>query len=244
MQSLRYPCLAELKYDGEAEILINHAGKWAIINKYGTMRTQWKLLDEICLRVPTDISLIGELTYRQGLAGALYDLLSNKENEAELTIKVFDIYGEKHRHLSLLDRKEMLISMIDRQYLGDTCLIENKAHLEEYFKLAAEAGWEGIVAKNLDSPFVVGPCTWVKMKKKDQINFPVISIDKTKERIEVSVTTLRGTGHISTKVGVKVCNRIKSTLQVGDLVTIEHQGILASGSLRHPVFVKKWDLFK
>ena len=37
-------------------------------------------------------------------------------------------------------------------------------------------------------------------------------------------------------VGVKVCNKDKALLKVGDDVKIEHQGVLSNGGLRHPVF--------
>ncbi|MDD5496765.1 MAG: hypothetical protein PHP46_06705, partial [Candidatus Omnitrophica bacterium] len=54
------------------------------------------------------------------------------------------------------------------------------------------------------------------------------------ERIEVLVHN----GANSKPVGVKVMNKVKATLKVGDIVEIEHQGILSQGGLRHPVFVR------
>jgi hypothetical protein len=45
-----------------------------------------------------------------------------------------------------------------------------------------------------------------------------------------------------TIVGLKAPNRYKKHIKIGDKVTVEHQGVLASGSLRHPVLIprKEW----
>ena len=40
-------------------------------------------------------------------------------------------------------------------------------------------------------------------------------------------------------VGVKLVDKYKSRVKIGDVVTIEHQGILSGGGLRHPVYIPK-----
>ena len=78
----------------------------------------------------------------------------------------------------------------------------------------------------------MGPCPWVKMKKREMVQCEVWKIDPVLERIEVRV--VGG----SKDIGVKVPNKIKFKLNVGDLVEIEHMGVLSKGGLRHPCFIR------
>jgi hypothetical protein len=92
----------------------------------------------------------------------------------------------------------------------------------------------------MDSRLIYGPCSWVKIKHKDQTEFAVHTIDPVKERIEVIVNFVASNGVTQTKyVGCKASQKQKSQLKVGDKVLIEHFGILSSGGLRSPVFCGK-----
>jgi len=110
-------------------------------------------------------------------------------------------------------------------------IIHSKQEALAYFEHITSQGYEGIVLKSCDSIFIHGSCPWVKLKYKDQTDYPVSLIDPTKQRIKIL--------NVSTAVGVKVADKDKANLKIGDLVTIEHQGVLVSGSLRHPVFKGK-----
>ena len=79
--------------------------------------------------------------------------------------------------------------------------------------------------------------SWVKIKKKDINIYELVVIEQTRERGEVLVkTSMHPNGR---PVGVKICNKDKKGLNIGDQVAIEHQGITVNGSLRHPVFKGK-----
>jgi hypothetical protein len=76
------------------------------------------------------------------------------------------------------------------------------------------------------------------MKAKRTADLEVVSISDTQERIEVAVP-VTPEKDLFVKCGVKVCDKKKKTLALGDIVEIEYQVQLPSGSLRHPVFIRK-----
>lgn len=243
----RFPVFAELKYDGEFNWIEYRDGEAYCVNKYGTIKSRLKMLDEIVAQIQNyateklvpiiSITFMAEVYAGDGKAGKLYDLLSQK-NSGDLRIFVFDIIqinGESLRNTKLIDRKEILGEILP--YMQTPWYFEKKDEVEKLFEIMTGSGWEGLVVKPIDSPIVFGPCNWVKMKKKDRTDYRVINVDVTKERIVVEATYPGKAKAIP--VGVKAANRYKSNIQVGDWVTIEHQGILESGSLRHPVLIPK-----
>jgi ATP-dependent DNA ligase len=254
--SMTYPCFAEIKYDGEATI-ISYDETWPdkiiTTNKYGTMRSEWSKLDIITgileEKGVTKAMFLGELFYGNGEAGALYELLSRKDDN-DLNLKIYDIINLNNKvdmsgNASLIDRKEILTELFfGTPFLVESKVINSKEEALEYFEEITTLQWEGIVLKGFDGRLVIGPCGWVKLKKKDQNNYEVTFIDQIRERIEVKVplpvpanTLALIQKYIS--VGCKCANKHKKNLKVGDIVVIEHQGVLDSGSLRHPVYIGK-----
>lgn len=253
LDGMRYPAFAEQKYDGEFGFLLRPDGGclW-MINKYNKARRDFPALDAIEAQLDSkgvsSVMLLGELYYGQGTQGSLYELLSHKEDD-RLNIALFDIAfldGEDLRKFPLLERRETLMRLFDtddtKLFLIPPVVVTDKEEVREFFERCTQIGkFEGIVVKPLDSPLILGPCPWAKVKYKDQSDYVVYSIDPVKERIEIeaSVVSAVSGNPMRVVVGVKVSNKDKAVLKVGDMVTIEHQGVLKSGSLRHPVFIGK-----
>ena len=250
--SMKYPAFGEIKYDGEFTFIFYEGNKICTVNKYNKLRTQFPQLNDIrddifdCGRAQS-ATMLAELYYGEGKRNALYDLNSNKESDT-LNLKIFDLlelYGNDMTQEQLVDRKEALqdIFPTNTQFLAKTKVIKDKIGAEEYFKWTTDNGYEGAVIKSLDSHLVSGPCSWVKMKFKDQSDYEVHLIDPSKERIEVLVPIVSahpsGTAQKFVRVGVKAAQRYKRHIKVNDKVTVEHQGVLDSGSLRHPVLIPK-----
>jgi len=149
-----------------------------------------------------------------------------------LEIDNFDL-----RTTDLITRKEYMGVMLRGWSIAT--IVRNVPEVEKFFNERIALGYEGIVVKNFGSPIVLGPCDWVKIKNKDQTDYEIVEIDQDKERIEVLVPCFVPVGQGFIHVGVKAPNRYKKYLKVGDKVTIEHQGVLDSGSLRHPVLIPK-----
>jgi ATP-dependent DNA ligase len=241
LAGLRYPALVEAKIDGEFAFLDYDKGLITTQSQYGTSRNDLSLFSVLETAFKENgveqCTLLVEICWERGLKGSFYKLLENKSSK-DLMIMPHDILflNEKDlRDRPLVDRKEILYETIGELQLP-TRLVENKEEVEKWFKIVTDKGYEGIVLKSLDSPLVLGPCSWVKMKVKDRNDYQVALVD-VKERIAV-IASLPTNGS-NTYVGVKAPNRYKKHIKVGDMVTIEHQGILKSGSLRHPVLIPK-----
>jgi len=243
---IKWPAWAEVKYDGELAYVMMTPKQACTINKYGTIRENFPALDAIChhLRMK-DVEagiFLGELYHGGGKLHAIYDLNSNKSSDT-LNLKIFDVV-QINKDLvtdhSLLDRKEYLAEILDKDMLVEGCVVEDAAACDVYFEAMKANKYEGIVVKEFESKLVMGPCSWAKMKGKERTEYLVSLVDQSKERIEVTVPTGTKPGLTlpsSVKVGVKAPNRYKKHISKGDRVTIEHQGVLPSGSLRHPVLI-------
>ena len=225
---ISYPCYAEIKIDGEMNYYASIAR--SLVNKYGKTRGNCPITNELD---GFTHNLIGELYCNDGKLGELYNLLSMKESH-DLKFCVFDIVDDT---LTYEDRREILwneLKETDHVKIVPTWYIEDAAELDALKQEVWDDGWEGLVIKQPTSKFKTGPNTWVKLKLKDRNNLEVVHIDPSQERMEVRHVTC-----VNTIVGVKLPNKYKPLIKPGDKVTIEHLGILPSGSLRNPNYVPK-----
>jgi len=242
-------CVAQVKYDGEFNMLYTDAGQIHLVNKYGRCRFNCAFLDKY--RFPENSQFMCELVYGEGYWGDLYKFLSHKDDDDALDIKIFDVLrlsGENMvkkscferiqalRHVNLTTSLNSLVFFPFNIPLATTAIID-ASKIGTFFSEFVAAGYEGIVVKNINEQLSLPTTNWVKMKSHDQSDFKIVEIDSIKERITVGVEIFGNASAIW--VGVKVMDKDKATLKVGDLVTIEHQGILPSGSLRHPVYLGK-----
>lgn len=243
---VRFPAMAELKYDGELNYIRITKDDSYTINKYGTMRMDFPALNEIENNILffediNSATLVGEVYWNDGKLGALYDLLSHKKDDA-INLCLFDIIelnGASQKLRPLVSRIETMYELGLAKWMPQRWVVEDAGDAQTIFHLASSAGWEGIVVKGLETTYITGPCTWAKIKFKDQSDYTVVYVDPTQERIEVAVPSPNGNPVV---VGVKAPNKYKKHINMHDDVTIEHQGVLKSGSLRHPVLIprKEW----
>lgn len=228
---LKFPCFAEIKYDGEYNMYTGGA----LYNKYGTMRTHCPITEYLETLKPTPI--IGELTWKHGKAAGIYDLISNKRSH-ELIFRPFDIVVE---NLTYEDRRDILIDLVgwsSSYVIPAVChYIESKEELIELFNETVADGYEGLVIKNCGSRSLY----WIKIKAKWTADLMVSYVEPIKERIEVNVPYKTGNGDAFVTCGVKVPMRqgISDKLKIGDVVEIQHYGVLSGGRLRHPVYKRK-----
>ena len=228
LANIKYPCFAEIKYDGE---YCTWAGG-VFTNKYANVKMLPHLNTEL---LGVNEILAGELYYGDGKDGALYQLLANK-NSPDLKFAVFDLSSGL---MSYRERREKLLEVLkptEHVHIAETEFIENKAELLSFFEYATLEGYEGMVVKNADS---MSSTHWMKMKVKRTADLTVLDISQTQERIVVEVPIRVGKKGGTVPCGVKCVNKYKNTLKVGDIVEIEYQCQLPSGSLRHPVYKRK-----
>jgi hypothetical protein len=238
IDNIVYPAFVDIKFDGELNTLrISESDgipELLFENKYGNVRNA---LNYRCIAdyLPNlmkfkGTTLIGELFYGEGKAGALYDLLSHRKDSG-LNFRAFDIFNGVDG-FTLLERKRVLCDTIPALCVPNVVANSKQEAMNSYLECVLK-GYEGVVVKPCnDRAACVGTMLWAKIKNKDSNVYEVSMVDPTRERIEIVCKY----PDKAISVGVKVVNRVKHTLQRGDKVLIEHQGILKSGSLRHPVF--------
>lgn len=242
--NIQFPAFAEYKFDGEFNIIKYANGKAYSFNKYGTHREDFRdmtWLEDVLKRAEVrSASFLCEIFTNHGKLGELYNLLRLKKEGDALRINIFDIFehnGMDIKSLPYIDRREILQSIMNNDYVYSGQVVHDAAEAKALFERVTRVeGYEGIVVKNFGDPLVFGPCAWVKMKAKDQNEYTLVDLDSIKERGEVAVPLPNGSYR---NVGVKIANKYKPMLAVGDTVVIEHQGVLDTGGLRHPVFIKK-----
>ncbi len=251
LAGMKYPALLEIKTDGEFCFIHIEEGNTFTVNKYGTVRQDFKDLNHIetnILAQYKSATFLGELMMDLGKAGALYTLLSNKTNN-DLQLYIFDIIELDRQDLrteELITRKEIL----NKVQCGKSCaikIVNDDKEAQTYFEIAVKKGYEGIVVKPLTGKLVLDICDWVKLKSKDRTDYQVKVVDNVQERIEIFAPVPQGhPNYPGVSVGVKCANKYKQSVKAlmlqGLPVTIEHQGVLATGSLRHPVLIAdpKW----
>lgn len=227
---LTFPCYAQLKLDGEYNVFAE--GK--LVNKYGKEKSKLPLTEEL---ETLNAVLVGELYWGEGKSGSLYDLLAHRKSP-DLKFGVFDIlryFKQDTKHMSYEKRREMLECLLPKPlphtHLIPSVLVKDKDTLQMAFVDAVKEGYEGIVAKNSYGTLTCTTTRWVKMKYKETADLRIVKIDHERERIEVRVNDAK-------VCGVKCIKRFKRMLKVGDIVEIEHQGILNGNGLRHPVYIR------
>jgi ATP-dependent DNA ligase len=244
VEHIRYPVWCEIKYDGELCYIIYAGDTICTVNKYGAVREDFPALTEINQQLKAKGIKAGiflaELYFEEGKIQLGGELNSNKTNDL-LNLKVFDVLQLDEDLVSeetFLDRREGLVDC-----LGDLAIegvvANDRGQMEQYFHEKVQEGFEGIVVKQFDSHLVMGPCSWAKMKHKDQTDYKVSLVEVDKERIEVDVPHPVHGALSMIQVGCKAPNKYKKHIKVGDMVTIEHQGVMLSGSLKHPVLIPK-----
>lgn len=236
---IRYPAYADVKYDGEY-CMADTCNGGVLINGYGKARINGPILDEL----PRDSVIFGELYMGSGYNGDLYALLSNKMGD-DLKFVAFDasrLNGTDISAMSFEERRVLLIGALSNLFhvrVSESYYCEDEADVLCAFDGVVAEGYEGIVVKQANQSLHTGTaCSWVKLKYTTTADLRIAYIDPSKERIECEMP------FNAKRCGVKVMNNVKATLQVGDMVEIQHYGILSGGGLRHPVYLRKRDTNK
>ncbi|WP_205511167.1 non-homologous end-joining DNA ligase [Longitalea arenae] len=163
--------LFELKYDGYRTVSYINGSDVTLMSRKnlpfnGKFPTVVEALQELNMEAVFD----GEVVALNEEGKSDFQLLQNWQNsrKGELAYYVFDLLwlnGYNLMDLPLHERKSIL-----QQILPDHPMIRYSDHIEqngtEFFKMATEQGLEGIIAKEIDSPYTprVRTKQWLKVK--------------------------------------------------------------------------------
>ncbi len=194
---VEYPVRAEFKYDGSRLQIHKWGTRIQLFSRRGVEKSQ--TLPEIvekagkfdahsCI-VDSEVVAIDEkgrfLPFQALLSRTVPQKIPEEElkqrvEKVGLTIQAFDILFLNGRELAdrpLSERRKYLLNVVPSEYLAEGKDCENEIELMNFYEEALKKGLEGIVIKNLDSPYEVGErtYTWLKLKpERDTIDCIII----------------------------------------------------------------------
>lgn len=255
-ERITYPCMAELKLDGEFQYIINYEGTNYLADKqvYGRIRTDMPITN---INIPENSVFLGELVW--GAGKNFYEFARHKlDNNCNLGIFGCvrylgdDIWKEATytQAREILERQKFYN---DKVVLIPTVVVSDAQELEDLFERVTANGYEGLVIKEFDSKYVNGKTYhWTKKKFQDDADLVICGYQTgTKRAKNLSVLV----GHLVegeikhlTHVGGGFSNEEKMTLlgvlqkcpaigRIKDDILVEPKiviKVLHSGIIRNP----------
>lgn len=164
----------EIKWDGYRALANIEEGEVQLYSRNGhSFNNTFKPVVEQLQKVPYNVIFDGEIVTLNKKGIPDFQLLQDYPagNNAELHYYVFDLLylnGHSIMHLPLGDRKNLLEELLE-QIPGIPFCEHVDATGQEFFKAAVENGYEGIIAKKVDSKYYPGTRTksWLKIKARE-----------------------------------------------------------------------------
>jgi DNA ligase-1 len=106
--------------------------------------------------------------------------LEDRSRKVKVTIKAFDILslnGRELLDLPLFERRKYLLDVVPAEYVVEGVDCHNEIELMRFYEEALKKKFEGIVVKNLNSPYEIGQrtYTWLKLKpERDTIDCTIV----------------------------------------------------------------------
>jgi DNA ligase-1 len=106
--------------------------------------------------------------------------LEERSGKVKVTIKAFDILslnGRELLDLPLFERRKYLLDVVPTEYIVEGVDCHNEIELMRFYEEALKRKFEGIVVKNLNSPYEIGQrtYTWLKLKpERDTIDCTIV----------------------------------------------------------------------
>ena len=249
-QFIKYPCVAEIKYDGEYE----YYTQAHLINKYGRVREDLPITNELA---GFQGILVGELYYNDGKS--FYDDILTHKFSDELKFYIFDIlqYGNSWLpNEPLYYRRTLLETILPEKphlVLAKQYVCKDKNAVLEVFNDAVKRGYEGIVVKNIHSPFVNGTCqNWFKIKHQDTLDVFCIGYKKGKTAIAIGTEAKKPIGAVGNAGHqfYEVLEKVKAQEIIGEdkeynfvepvfCIEIRHLGWIRGKMLRNATLIRE-----
>ncbi|MEM3618552.1 MAG: ATP-dependent DNA ligase, partial [Candidatus Bathyarchaeia archaeon] len=106
--------------------------------------------------------------------------LAERMAKVRVTYGAFDILflnGKELIELPLSERRKYLLEVVPPEFLAEGFECQNEVELMRFYDEALKRGYEGIVVKNLNSPYEIGQrtYTWLKLKpERDTIDCTIV----------------------------------------------------------------------
>ena len=166
MAGIKYPCLAQCKYDGNSVTIIHEMNNMKMTTEKHTRYIQSQGKDSVAVNG----IYLAEWVIGHGEWNTLYRCVDSRMEECQLIyfdcLAVYDC-GTLVDMTSkpLVSRMEVLAHQKLRLPAQRICNTEEE--VERFYKTYVDNGFEGLVIKNLNETFISQ--RWVKMKPKERL---------------------------------------------------------------------------
>lgn len=248
--ALKYPISAEIKYDGVRTIAVVNLGKCRLYSRNGKNLENFEEIKQQMEKMP-DAVYDGEVISPDGFQKLMTRTHAMQGNNVEIKLeyKIFD----------KLTLDEWVQGISRRPYnvrckdLGEKVILKNPVDLEVYYNYVLKSGYEGLILKQLESPYESGLNKyWFKLKPKDTLDMTILSVDegmgKNTGRLGAIQAHCEHNGEtIYAYVGTGFTDAQREAMfkdrasLVGKVIEVEYQEVTKSDrnrsrSLRFPVF--------
>jgi ATP-dependent DNA ligase len=181
-----YPCIAEIKFNGEFQYLINDGTGTYLVNKreYGRIRTDMKVTN---IKIPEHSVFCGELIYGDGKV--FQDFQRHKLTD-DLKLVIFQVLKLNKQEIwkvaNYTDQRKILEKQIfynNDVFLVPNFKITNRNQFDDIFdRIVTKQGYEGLVTKDPLSPYINGETgRWYKEKFKGYANLAIMGFKVIKD---------------------------------------------------------------
>ena len=185
-ERVTYPALAEYKLDGSRLQIHKWGTQVRLYSRAGIEKTETLpeavkisekfnaqncIVDSEVVAVdaeghPLSFQTLLERTVPRELSA---EVLDEKKEKVAVTVSAFDIIylnGQELADLPLSERRKYLFEVVPAEYLVEGIECQNNVELMAFYEEAVQKGHEGIVVKDLGSPYEFGQrtYTWLKLK--------------------------------------------------------------------------------
>ncbi len=192
-----YPTLVEYKLDGSRLQIHKWGTQTRLYSRRGTEKTETlpeaaeigrKFNVQSCI-VDCEVIAVDSSGHPQPFQTLLErtvpkklstEELKNRKKKVGVTVRVFDIIyvnGRELTDLPLFERRKYLAEVVPQEYLVEGKECQDEVELMGFYEEALRRGYEGIVVKNLNSPYEFGQrtYTWLKLKpERDTIDCTLV----------------------------------------------------------------------
>ncbi len=205
-----FPCLAEVKLDGEFQYIIKEGGKVTLLNKKEHGRIRKDMSATCNLDIPDNTILLGELVWGDGKS--FYDFARHKLDHNN-NLGIFDCLrwdGEDvwktHNHLDIRGLLEKQSFYNEKVCLVPKAVCRDKQELDTFYHRVISQGYEGIVIIDPYSKYIDG-ATGRRAKRKNvaDVDLVIMGFQTNNKRVKT----------LSILVGHKVNGKIQEITHVG-----------------------------
>ncbi len=186
-EAVTFPCVAEIKFDGEFQYLISQGKKVYLVNKeeHGRIRTDMPVTN---IDIPDNSVFLAELIYGKGNLN-FYDFLRHKLSE-DLNLAVFGCLRIEGQDIWKDYTYAQARQVLEQQkfYNGKVVLVPrfvayNQTQLDDYYNRVIAQGFEGIVIKDPLSKYIDGETgRWVKRKFETENDLVICGFESGSKR--------------------------------------------------------------